>query len=176
LAGPVNINARPSAGFTLIELLVVMLIVALMASVVVLNMPPPASQARTEADMFAARLNAAAELAITTGSMIGLELDADGYKFYRYDRGVWNESAERRLAFGAFPPDMGVDFTLVEPAKKNEVTDDKPRDKDLPAPSIFFSPTGETTPLSVDFSTRGAVRSVNLDASGNVRTGRNDQG
>ncbi|MHA7872675.1 MAG: prepilin-type N-terminal cleavage/methylation domain-containing protein, partial [Hyphococcus sp.] len=93
---PVRPEAARAAGFTLIELLVVMLIVAMVSSVVVLNMPPPVTDEKTEAEAFAARLAAAAERAIMTGTTIGLELEPGAYRFYRFERGEWRPLNDRR--------------------------------------------------------------------------------
>ncbi|MEM9616567.1 MAG: GspH/FimT family pseudopilin [Pseudomonadota bacterium] len=164
----VALRRRASGGFTLVELLVVMLIVAMISSVVVLNMPPPAGNEKNEADVFAARLDAAAELAIMTGSMIGLELDPGGYVYYRYNRGVWTAMSGKTLSSGTFPPDLAVEFTLTDPAKKNETEETEPLDEEAPAPSVFFAPTGETTPLEADFKSRRGNITVTLDAAGAV--------
>ena len=71
---------------------------------------------------------------------------------------------------GAFPADIAVEFTLTDPAAKNETAEENPRDKDkeAPAPSVFFTPTGETTPLDAKFVSRRGNVSVSLDAAGNV--------
>lgn len=167
---PVRLLRRASAGFTLIELLVVMLIVAMISSVVVLNLPPPRGEEKNEAEVFAARLDAASELAVMTGAMFGLEVSEDGYRYYRYERGVWERATDRRLALGAFSPDIAIEFTVTDPAAKNEAAEENPRDKEeeAPAPSVFFTPTGETTPLNAKFVSRRGNVSVSLDAAGNV--------
>lgn len=167
---PVKLSRRACAGFTLIELLVVMLLVAMISSVIVLNLPPPRGEEKNEAEVFAARLDAASELAVMTGAMFGLEVSEEGYRYYRYDRGVWETAIDRRLAVGAFSPDIAVEFTLTDPAAKNEAAEENPREKDkeAPAPSIFFTPTGETTPLNAKFVSRRGDVSVSLDAAGNV--------
>lgn len=153
-----------------------MLIIALTAGVVVLNMAPPTNNANSEADIFAAKLNAASEQAIMTGSMIGLELDQSGYRFFRYERGVWAETGDARLTSASFPGTIAVEFTLTEPAKKNEQVEDTPREDDAPAPTVFFAPTGETTALSAAFKFRREDVSVNLDQAGNVKAVRDGRG
>lgn len=167
----IKLRRRVNAGFTLVELLVVMLIVAMISGVVVLNMPPPAGNEKSEADVFAARLDAAAEMAVMTGSMIGLELDPGGYVYYRYNRGVWAAMSDRTLSSGTFSPDLAVEFTLTDPAKKNETEETEPLDEEAPAPAVFFAPTGETTPLEADFKSRRGNVTVTLDAAGNVTMG-----
>ena len=147
-----------------------MLIVAMIAGVVVLNMPPPRSSEKSEAEVFAARLDAATELAIMTGSMFGLEVSPDGYVYYRYSQGEWGASGDYRLSSGVFPADLAVEFTITDPSRKNELIDEKREEKeeDVPAPVVFITPTGETTPLTAEFTSQRAIISVTLDASGNV--------
>ncbi len=170
-------GARPGErGLTLIELLVVMLVVAMSAGLVAINMPPAPSEARREAERFAARLAVAGEQAIMSGAVIGMELEPGGYRFYRYDRGEWRDTQLGPLGAARFPSDVAVDFTVLEPAQRNE--DEARRriereqrelaeaDAAFAAPNVFFSPTGETTALDVVFkSRRGALR-LSLDNAG----------
>ena len=160
---------RSARGLTLIELLVVMLIIALTSSVIVLNLPPPAGEARTEAERFAVRLTAASEQAIMSGSVIALELEPFGYRFYRYDRGGWRDLAETPFSQGRFPADVAVAFELPEPARRNEERRADPRDDGAPAPNVFFLPTGETTALSVSFTTRREQATLSLDNAGALK-------
>ncbi len=157
-------------GFTLVELLVVMLIVAMMAGVIVLNMPPPRSGEKNQAEVFAARLNLAAELAVMTGSMIGLEVDPTGYRYFRFVDGKWAPHDGGQLKDENFPADVTVDITVTDLSLKNQTRDSSRTedDEDLPAPNVFISPTGETTPLSAQFVSRRGSLMVSLDSSGNV--------
>ena len=145
-----------------------MLIAAIAAGVVVLNMPPPVGKARTEADRFAARLAMASEQAIMTGTVIGLELEPSGYEFFEYDRGGWRPLDAEAFGGGLFPPDIAVDFTLPEPARRNEEPREERRDEDVPTPNVFFSPTGETTALDINFRSRRALLALSLDNTGNL--------
>ena len=162
-------------GFTFVELLVVMLITAMAASIVVLNMPPPVGKVRTEADRFAARLAMASEQAIMTGTMIGLELEPSGYEFFEYDRGGWRPLDADVLGGALFPPDVAVDFELPEPARRNEEPREERRDEEVPTPNVFFSPTGETTALEISFQSRRALLALSLDNTGNLEGPRVEQ-
>lgn len=166
----ITFSARRSAGFTLIELLVVMLIVAMIASVVVLNMPPPRDSQKNQAEVFAARLNLAAEMAIMTGSMIGLEVDPSGYRYYRFVDGAWAAHDDKQLQPTTFAADMAVEFTVTDQSLKNEMLDTKRTDDkdDTPSPVVFIAPTGETTPMAAQFVSQRRVLTVDLDAAGNV--------
>lgn len=154
-------------GLTLIELLVVMLVVAMTAGVVAMNLPPSESEARKEADRFAMRLIVAGEQAIMSGSVIAMDLQAEGYRFYRYDRGGWRDIDLGALSAGQFPADISVDFTVLEPARRNEEEKQQRRsDDDVPAPNVFFSPTGETTALDISFANRRTALTLSLDNAG----------
>lgn len=162
-------------GLTLIELLIVMLIIAMMASVVALNAPPSPGKARTEADRFAVRLNMASEQSVMTGSLIGLELSATGYRFFRYERGEWRKDGLAPLKDGDFPADVVVEYDLPEPARRNEEAEPDHNDEGAPAPNVFFTPTGETTALDVDFVSRRARMKLSLDHAGGLKVIRNDR-
>ena len=163
-------------GLTLIELLVVMLVVAMAAGAVAVNLPPSASEARKEAERFAARLSVAGEQAIMSGTVIGMELEAGGYSFYRYDRGEWRDLSLGSLSAGRFPPEVAVDFTVLEPARRNEderqrrIAEQRGRradaDETVAAPNVFFSPTGETTALAISFKSRRSALALSLDNTG----------
>jgi len=180
LAGRLIHRKRASAGYTLIELLVVLAIVALVASVAVLNAPPPPNDARREADRFAARLQAASQQAIMTGAVIGLDVSAQDYRFYIYNRGAWTLADDARLAPGRFPADVSIMVEVSGQTESNETESneqggvEREGDDDTPAPVIFFTPTGETTPLHLRFSARRRFWTLDLNSSGKVSVARDD--
>ena len=147
-----------------------MLIVAMIAGVVVLNMPPPRGGQKNDAEIFAARLNFASEMAIMTGSVIGLEVDASGYRYFRFVDGEWNAHGNRQLQSGSFSADTTVEITVMDQSLKNESgnTNRDDDNEDLPSPVVFISPTGETTPLIAEFVYNRRALSVNFDSAGNV--------
>ena len=153
-----------------------MLVVAMAAGLVVFNLPPAPSEAQREAERFAARLAVAGEQAIMSGSVIGMELDPEGYRFYRYDRGEWRDPEIRPLSAGRFPPDIAVDFTVLEPARRNEDEEQRRIEAErrnladsgleIPAPNVFFSPTGETTAFDIVLRSRRVAIRLSLDDAG----------
>lgn len=160
-------------GFSLVEILIVLALAAMVAGVVVINAPPGRSDVRRAAERLAARLDFAAQDAITKGALIGVRLGEDGYAFYRYDRGEWKENAEPRLTAENFPADFSVAVTREEPAKKNEPEDTRRRerrddDEKIIRPDLRFLPTGESTPVTVVFQDRREVWRVTLDGAGHV--------
>ena len=153
-----------------------LLIIALTASVVALNAPPPAGKARLEADRFAVRLQLAAEQAVMTGTLIGLELTPSSYRFFRYERGDWRLINAEPLQDGVFPADVAVAFELADLSRENEEQQEVTVDESVAAPNVLFSPTGETTSLAVDFRSRRARVSLALDDAGELEVMRHEPG
>lgn len=167
------IRRHRQRGVSLVEILIVLMIAAMVAGVVVLNAPPGRGDAQKEAEIFAARLQHKAEEAVTTGSLIGMDVSESGYEFYRYVRGQWIEWSAAEDTARSFPAEFAVDVNLLEPAKKNESeTVRRAEDEtEQPKPNVFFAPTGETTPLQVLFHEREESFYVRLDGAGNVKFG-----
>ncbi len=170
MAGELTKRRRANRGLTLVELLVVLAIVALIASVIALNAPAPANDARTEADRFAARLKAASQQAIMTGTVIGLDLNQADYRFYTYHRGDWSLADAAELHADQFPDGVSVSIDIAG-APKTEERQEKVADE---APDIFFSPTGETTPMKVELRSKRRLWIVEMDAGGAIQVIRDD--
>lgn len=153
-----------------------MLIIALSASVVALNAPPPASRAGVEADRFAVRINLASEQAVMTSALIGLELTPSAYRFFRYDRGDWKPIDSGKMRDGVFPADVAIVVELPDAPRRNEPLEESDKDDDASdaSPNILFSPTGETTAVKVDFQARRARVSLLLDDTGGLKVVRHD--
>jgi general secretion pathway protein H len=84
--------ARMIGGFTLIEILVVVLLIAITATLVTVNLQPrPDKRAKLEADRFAALVGQAREESILQGRAIAVEVDAkgDGYRFLAQGNDGW---------------------------------------------------------------------------------------
>ena len=170
MAGQLNKFKRASAGFTLVEVLVVMIIIALAAGVAVLNAPPPPGKARAAADKFAAKLTIAADTAIMSNAMIGVEVDEAAATFYRYFRGEWEP-----VDSAAFAGGVNVDFEFETATKHNEKKRERSEDAKGPAPTIFFSPTGEATPFKAAFRTRAQEFFVNVSTAGDIEVSADDE-
>lgn len=140
-----------------------MIIIALAAGVAVLNAPPPPGKARAEADKFAAKLTVAADTAIMSNAMIGVEVDEAAVTFYRYFRGEWEP-----VDSVAFAADVNVEFEFETAAKRNEKMRQRSEDAKGPAPTIFFSPTGEATPFKAAFRTKTREFFVGVSPAGDI--------
>ena len=171
-----QIGKESQQGLTLVELLVTLLIVALSASVIVLNAPTPPGKEREAAEQFAAKLGIASQLSITSSTLIGLEVTETGYAFYDYRSGEWEPAGDRQLRPGEFSADVAVDIEIADSVMKNKVAEieEEGGEEDTPHPSVFFSPTGEVTPLSATFATRRGARIVELTENAELEVRRGD--
>ncbi len=166
---------KTQRGVSLVEILVVLMIAAMVAGVVVMSMPPLRSEARDESERFAARLSRAADEAVTGGEMLGLKVAEDGYSFYRYERGEWKSLDSDFKTAGTFPPDLAVELTFDDAAKKNQESETEKDTEETPLPGVMFAPTGETTPFEIAFQEARARVSVVLDGAGKVEVRRHDE-
>ncbi|UTW56526.1 type II secretion system minor pseudopilin GspH [Kordiimonas sp. SCSIO 12610] len=154
------------AGFTLIELLVVIVIIGLMASVVVLNLPSNRQTLSDETDVIVARLNLASQEAILTGSVIGLKLDRDGYSFMRRQRGEWLPyAASGKQGTILWPENIKLAFEF----EGEKVAIGRSSTKATPLiPNVFFLPSGETQNFSLTLSGAGEEETIQVLASGQI--------
>ena len=129
-----------SSGFTLLELLVVVVIIALLASLLAVNLVPDARQSlREEAVRLAALLGHAREEAITTGAPVAWQRIEGGYQFLQRSPGrIWRPvDSDASLRRRALP--HGVILTAINtPASANGSE-----------PLIVLSPTGVADPFRI---------------------------
>jgi general secretion pathway protein H len=162
-------------GVSLVELLIVLSILAMVAGVVIINAPPGRSGTREAADRFAARLDFAAQEAITKGVLIGMTLEEEGYAFFSYNRGEWEVLENKHVTGEDFASDFAVTIELKQAAKKNESAEQKRESEVAIRPDILFTPTGETTSFSVKFHDRQGAFNITLDDVGRVEVTDDDR-
>jgi general secretion pathway protein H len=144
-----------AGGFSLIELLVVIVILAIMASMVLLSMATLRSEdpVETEARRLTALVQFVAEEALVQGRDFGVEFFHDGYRFLSWDpdNGLWSivddESTLRpRTLAGDLRVVLAVDGreVVLDPA---EARRDRREDELAPQVAIFSS--GELTPFEL---------------------------
>lgn len=142
-----NKSTSGQCGFSLVELLVVIAIVGLLSAVAVLTVPLPGGAARDEALRFAARAQVAAQESIISGKPIGLSVDDEAYRFYRFRTGKWQPiEGYASLATVRWDEDLSITVQPQMPAPDpaTDAQQQKPN-----APGIIFSPIGVVTPFRV---------------------------
>lgn len=153
-------RCRPhEAGFSLVEVLVVVVLIGLMSTVVVLNLPHQPQGPEREAQALAARLRMAAEDSITTGRLLGARVGFADAGFYRLREGQWQPlEGDRMLAPLSWP--AGTVVHLARPADSANSAE---------APAILFDPLGGVTPFAIVLERGGVTKRVVGTGDGHVR-------
>jgi general secretion pathway protein H len=141
-------NARRDSGFTLVELMVVVAILAVLSTVVIVNMPDPRGDLRAEAERLAARTAAVRDAAIVEGRSTALVVGPTGYGFSRRQGGQWVPITSKPL--GQQPWGEGVAALAPDPAR------------------IAFDSTGLAEPASVTLVRDAARVSMIVGADGSI--------
>jgi len=87
--GFTSLRRSAERGFTLVELMIVLTILGLMSAAVVIGLPDTRGSLTAEAERFAARANAAQELAIMDARAISIQVSRSGYGFAQRDKREW---------------------------------------------------------------------------------------
>ncbi len=145
-------DERGEDGFTLTELMVVLVILGLLSSVVVINMPDPRGQLVDEAESFAARARAAQETAVSEARDMALWVSPAGYGFERYREEQW-------LAVGQ-PPFQDRQWPVDTVATVAQQSDERTR--------IVFDATGLNGPLDVTLTRDEQQVQVSIGGDGTI--------
>lgn len=148
-------------GFTLIELMVVLVIIGLMSSFVMLNLPASQTSVEEDVEKIAARFAAATREAVLSGETIGVMLTRSGYQFLRRRKGTWEptEIIPKHQAH-IWPSDSSVTFRLVGVRQTLPIARTSRASK---VPFLVFAPTGESIPFELTLAKDGDVASVQGD-------------
>jgi general secretion pathway protein H len=167
-------NVGAQRGLTLIELLVVMGILALAATIVIVNAPPARSQARTAADDFAQTLRGAIDTAIINGGSYRLEVLPATWRLAKLSDGEWTAIAE-------LPEDEKGDILLrieiEEAAQSNALglygkRPDR-RDREEPV-TVPLDPFGGAHPFDLYFQKNREVWRVSAAEDGTVEVAQDE--
>jgi general secretion pathway protein H len=127
-------------GFTLIEVLVVVVIIAILVSLVAVQLSPDARQGlREEAVRLAALLAHARDEAITTGAPLAWQRTEEGYRFLQRGPDRTWQPMDQDASLRARVLPIGVSLAAIEtPATANGGN-----------PTIVLSPTGIVDPFRI---------------------------
>lgn len=156
-------SRRGERGLTLVELLVGLAIAGLAASAVLLSLPPARDSVPVKAERLAARLRAAADLAVVSGRSIGMEVTQEGYRFYRREAAGWRPLGRNSsLEAAGWPASVEADLVLGRPLF---VAAESVRDA-APSPVIRFEPIGLATPFTLQLRAAGEAIRIRGDRAG----------
>ncbi|RED15803.1 GspH/FimT family pseudopilin [Parasphingopyxis lamellibrachiae] len=139
-------------GFTLTELMVVLVILGVLSAAIVLVMPDPRGRLIDEGEAFAARANAAQEIAIVEMRDTALWVSPAGYGFERYDGDEWSPMTIPPFQDRQWPEDTAVSIAQQDGERTR----------------IIFDATGLNGPLDVTLARGDNSVSVAIGADGTI--------
>lgn len=163
--------ATSQRGVTLVELLVVMVILALAATIVIINAPPSRSAPREAAGDFAQAFRAAIDEAVISGRVFRMEIEPARWRLMRLDDGEWVEDAGGDGELD----DILLRIDVEEAAKSNReaITGARPERRDRDAPVIVpVDPFGATPAFDLSFQRGREVWTFTHRANGDVELAR----
>ncbi|MEX0731404.1 MAG: type II secretion system minor pseudopilin GspH [Aquisalimonadaceae bacterium] len=136
-------------GFTLIELLMVLLLIAIIASLAMMNLGIGDADPRLEkeARRLTAVLELATESAVIQSRELGLVIDADGYYFAMLESGEWlplEAADDRVLRAHGLPEDIRLEWVADGLPGEREPGDDEDGGH---RPALLLLSSGEITPF-----------------------------
>ncbi|MFK7955890.1 MAG: type II secretion system minor pseudopilin GspH [Lysobacterales bacterium] len=147
------------AGFTLLELLVVTVILAIVASTLMLSagLAGPQAKASNARQALVYLVNQHCDEAVLLGREGGVRMAPDGYDFHWWDGEQW-QAREEKL----FVP------RLLEPPLELELTWNEALNEDADLPQIVCDSSGEITPFSASLVIDDARFMVTVDDDGRL--------
>ncbi len=168
--GPAR-RPRAEAGFTLVEIMIVVFIIALMSTVVIVNLPAGKPAAATRVDALHRDLTRAAREAIVSGEPLALAVRDGRYRFERYRGGYWSPAGA--VAGGA---GSGAGAVTVEVFREGEDRLQARRDSsrtgqpdDSFERKLVFSPVGDATPVEIYVTDGVYRRGLAVSSNGEIR-------
>ena len=134
---PVRKNVR---GFTLVEVLAVLLIIGLMAGVVVLSMPTPASPLVKQGHKIERHMARLSQSALMDGKPYGISIHKNEIEIVRYEQGGWKSIDKAEFGAGA--------NTYVR-LFQNGAKIDLDKAEKLAVPIIRYDTSGLATPFEM---------------------------
>lgn len=136
---------RSNRGFTLIEVLMVLVIIGVIIGLASLAFGDNrAAELRREAQRLQAVLNLATEEAIVKSRVLGVRVDADGYRFFILDDNQAWLPLEHDREFAVHQLPRPLELTLLTDARA--VTTSRSGEGSKETPHAYFFATGELYP------------------------------
>ena len=164
-----NKDLRSDAGFTLIEIMVVIVVIGIMSSFVMLNLPDGTESLDEGTEKIAARFTVAAREAVLSGEAIGVSLTRSGYSFLRLRKGVWqNFTLILKQDLHTWP-----EGTLVT-LRINGERQILPRVANTTKrrfPFLYFTPTGESGSFELSLAKLDDQKSISSNSFSQISVG-----
>ena len=157
-------------GFTLIELLVVIVIVGLLSSFVLFNLPAGTSSARDDAEQIAARLVLASREAVLSGESVGVVLSREGYRFVKRRKQHWQ--AFDLIPGGAFHPWPERLQVSLRMGGERQLLPRQAALNEGGSPLLYFTPSSESSAFSLSVQKDDMVLVVSCNQLSGIVVGR----
>ena len=152
------------AGFSLLELLVVLIIIGIIITAATLTMGNMGKNKKIQnaGRHFADRLNLVEEQAILEPNTFGLEINNNGYGFYRIvtvkGKKKWQQIEDNRLLqFQMWPKGTQITLTLS-----------KQSGSPIPGPRIIVTASGETTAFKLQLGSNTLQYTIETNGNGAI--------
>lgn len=147
-----------NSGFTLIEIMVVLVLLAVMTTVVTLNVGGPSySRFQGSAEKIANTFSILADEAVFTSSVVSCQVTPKSMVCKKYRDGEWNDLPISRLVAWGWPKELRISQVLVNGVA---IKDKQP---------IFFLPSGDNGDISVQVADDSYSAWIDGDMSGRYK-------
>ncbi|HET9398327.1 MAG TPA: GspH/FimT family pseudopilin [Sphingomicrobium sp.] len=148
-------------GFTLVEMLIVMLVMALLATAVVLTAGGGGRSAGADASRLASRIAAAQETAITSGRPVAVWISRSGYGFDVRSGGKWRPVDQKPFETIDWPAGTAIVATGM-PGRQALLSGGRAR--------LVFDNLGfPDSPIQLDVSRDGSSAQIDVLPNGDVK-------
>lgn len=162
-----KINIKHSLGFTLIEILVVLVILAVVAGMVIINvLPNDDTRLEDEAERLVQVLSIAGDYSRLSGKKLKWETDGKQYSFLAEEivdgtKTDWRAVISKRFSADTFKTHIFPTTLIINSLAVNEVISRPGEDK---SDKIYFYPSGVNVPFSITLSSKNNINKFKIIA------------